>query len=113
MNDEWKGLARRLDELLGRVERLLPGGEALPDWKAHAYRWRKNARGGYLEAVKHPHTIRFEDLKDVDEQKRRLRENTAQFVAGRHHAVQPLEEAVEAIEQRLPVVHFSVKTRSQ
>jgi len=33
--------------------------------------------------VRHPHSIRFSDLKDVDEQKRRLRENTAQFVAGR------------------------------
>src|SRR5206468_12810444 len=54
------------------------------DWNAaSAFRWRKNSRGGYLEAVRHPHTIRFADLKDVDEQKRRLRDNTAQFVAGR------------------------------
>jgi predicted AAA+ superfamily ATPase len=83
MTDDWKGLARRLDELVARVERLLPAAAAEPDWKAQAYRWRKHARGGYLEAVKHPHAIRFEDLKDVDEQKRRLRENTAQFVAGR------------------------------
>ena len=33
--------------------------------------------------MRHPHSIRFADLKDIDEQKRRLRENTAQFVAGR------------------------------
>ncbi|HEX4779257.1 MAG TPA: ATP-binding protein [Usitatibacter sp.] len=83
MSEDWKGLARRLDELLARVERLVPehGGE--PDWKSQAFRWRKGLRGGYLEAVRHPHAIRFEDLKDVDEQKRRLRDNTAQFVAGR------------------------------
>ena len=31
----------------------------------------------------HPHTIRFSDLKDIDEQKKRLRENTAQFVERR------------------------------
>ena len=36
-----------------------------------------------LQVVRHPHSIRFADLKDIDEQKRRLRENTAQFVAGR------------------------------
>jgi hypothetical protein len=83
MSDDWKPLARRLEELLGRVERLLPPATGEPDWKAHAFRWRKHARGGYLEAVRHPHAIRFRDLKDVDEQKARLRENTAQFVARR------------------------------
>ncbi len=83
MTDEWKRIADRLDKLLERFERLLPPATAEPDWKATAFRWRKNARGGYLEAVRHPHTIRFADLKDVDDQKRRLRENTAQFVAGR------------------------------
>lgn len=83
MSDDWKPLARRLEELLGRVERLLPPATGEPDWKAHAFRWRKHARGGYLEAVRHPHAIRFQDLKDVDEQKARLRENTAQFVARR------------------------------
>jgi len=84
MSDTWKRLADRLDEILGRIERLVPaGGDAL-DWKsANAFRWRKHARGGYLEAVRHAHTVRFADLKDIDEQKRRLRENTAQFVAGR------------------------------
>jgi hypothetical protein len=83
MSEDWKALARRLEELLGRVERLLPPAAADPDWKAQAFRWRKHPRGGYLEAVRHPHAIRFQDLKDVDEQKARLRENTAQFVAGR------------------------------
>ncbi|HEX3062655.1 MAG TPA: ATP-binding protein, partial [Usitatibacter sp.] len=83
MSDDWKPLARRLEDLLGRIERLLPPAAGEPDWKAHAFRWRKSARGGYLEAVRHPHAIRFDDLKDVDEQKRRLRGNTAQFVAGR------------------------------
>jgi len=84
MSDDWKRVAARLDELLARIEKLLPASAETLDWKGStAFRWRKLARGGYLEAVRHPHTIRFEDLKDVDEQKRRLRENTAQFVAGR------------------------------
>ena len=84
MSDDWKRVAGRLDEFIARLERLLPAAAAAPDWKANAYRWRKSPRGGgYLEAVRHPHTIRFADLKDIDEQKRRLRDNTAQFVAGR------------------------------
>ena len=84
MKDPVTRIADRLDELATRLERLLPPASAAPDWKAStAFRWRKNARGGYLEAVKHPHTIRFSDLQDIDEQKRRLRENTLQFVAGR------------------------------
>ena len=83
-NDDWKRVVDRLDDLLARIERLLPASGGAPDWKAAtAFRWRKHARGGYLEAVRHPHTIGFADLKDVDEQKRRLRDNTAQFVAGR------------------------------
>jgi uncharacterized protein len=83
VNEAWKKIAERLDGLLKRVERLLPAGTEALDWKSTAYRWRKHARGGYLEAVRHPHTIRFADLKDIDEQKRRLRDNTAQFVSGR------------------------------
>ena len=85
MTDELKRITDRLDRLLAHVDRLLPAGGSEPDWKsATAFRWRKSARGaGYLEAVRHPHTITFADLKDIDEQKRRLHENTAQFVAGR------------------------------
>jgi predicted AAA+ superfamily ATPase len=84
MTDDVKRIADRLDELLKRVEGLLPEVREAPDFKVStAFRWRKQARGGYLEAVRHPHSIRFSDLRDVDEQKRRLRENTAQFVAGR------------------------------
>jgi uncharacterized protein len=85
MKDDWKPVLDRLDGLLARLERFMPPAGGEPDWKAAtAFRWRKHPRGGgYLEAVLHPHTIRFSDLKDIDEQKRRLRENTAQFVAGR------------------------------
>jgi len=83
MSADWNRLAQRLDDLVARLERLVPAEAPAPDWKAHAYRWRKGIRGASLEAVRHPHSIRFSDLKDVEDQKRRLRENTAQFVAGR------------------------------
>ncbi len=92
MSGEWRRVAERVDELLGRLEKLLPppGGE--PDWKAAAFRWRKHPPGsplgqrsnsGYLEAVRHPHAIRFADLKDIDEQKRRLRDNTVLLTGAR------------------------------
>jgi predicted AAA+ superfamily ATPase len=84
MSADWNRLARRLEDLVSRLERLVPPEPAQPDWKSQAYRWRRSAGSrGVLQAVRHPHTIRFSDLKDVEEQKRRLRENTAQFVAGR------------------------------
>src|SRR5258705_5614886 len=85
MSADWNRLAQRLEELVARLERLVPLAESHePDWKAQAFRWRKHGtKGGALQAVRHPHSIRFSDLKDVEEQKRRLREKTAQFVAGR------------------------------
>jgi len=83
MTNDWKPVLERLERVLERVEGILPSARA-PDWKAGtAFRWRKHGQAGYLEAVRHPHAIRFADLRDIDEQKRRLRENTAQLVAGR------------------------------
>jgi len=84
MKDDWKPIVDRLDQLIERLDRLLPPAQEGINWKAAtAFRWRKSARGGLIEPVRHPHAIRFADLKDIDEQKRRLRENTAQFVQGR------------------------------
>ncbi len=84
MASDWDRLLERLDALLARVDAWMPPASQAPDWKAStAFRWRKHPRGSYIQPVRHPHRIRFSDLKDVDDQKRRLRENTAQFVAGR------------------------------
>ena len=67
MSDEWKRIADRLDDLVERLDRILPPSAREPDWKAgSAFRWRRHAKGGYLEAVRHPHTIRFSDLKGSD-----------------------------------------------
>ena len=83
MTGEWKRIADRMDRLLERFERLLPPATGEPDWKATAFRWRKHARGGYLEAVRHPHRIRLDDLQCVGEQKRACEQNTRQFVGGK------------------------------
>jgi predicted AAA+ superfamily ATPase len=75
-------LFARLEGILARVESVLPPASPPPDWKATAYRWRKRAGRGYLQAVRHPHGIRMADLVAIDEQKRAIDANTRQFVAG-------------------------------
>ena len=84
MTDSLDRFLGRVDTLLDRLERLLPAGAQPVDWSAgNAFRWRKRNGRGFLDPVRHPHAIAFADLKDIDEQKKRVRENTAQFVAGR------------------------------
>jgi hypothetical protein len=73
----------RADDLLKRLEALLPPPATAPDWRAKAFRWRRRNGRGQLEAVRHPHRITLADLCEVDEQKARLEQNTRQFVAGR------------------------------
>ncbi len=87
MTDLSRFLARA-EQLLDRVDALLPASPAAPDWKAAvAFRWRKGANGanggrGWLQAVAKPHPIRLADLHDIDDQKARVVANTRQFVAG-------------------------------
>ena len=76
-------LIDRLDALFDRLDAVLPPPLPKTDWSATAYRWRTRAGRGWLEAVKQPHRIRFEDLQGVDDQKQRIAQNTKQFVAGR------------------------------
>jgi hypothetical protein len=77
----------RVESLLERVEAHLPDADAAPDWNRFiAFRWRRlptvfGARGRMV-GVAHPHVITFDDLKDIDDQKSRLEENTRQFVNG-------------------------------
>ncbi len=75
-------LFKRLEAILERVEAVLPAVPPAPDWNAHAFRWRKRAGRGYLQAVAHPHTIRLSDLVAIDAQKHAIDANTRQFVAG-------------------------------
>jgi predicted AAA+ superfamily ATPase len=74
---------QRAEGLLARIEALLPPPPSAPDWNAKAFRWRKRQNRGHLEAVQHPHRIRLDDLQEVDEQKKRIEQNTRQFVAGK------------------------------
>jgi hypothetical protein len=76
-------LLARAERLLDRIEALLPALPPPPDWDATAHRWRSRQGRGHLEAVRHPHRIRFDDLQCVGEQKARIEQNTRQFVSGR------------------------------
>ncbi|MEL4180582.1 ATP-binding protein [Roseateles sp. PN1] len=87
MADSLQNFLSRAEGLLARVEALLPGAVAAPDWSASvAFRYRR--RGGaagrcVLEPVRHVAGIRLADLREVEPQKLRLLQNTEQFVAGR------------------------------
>ena len=76
-------LIARLEQLIDRVETVLPAAPPQPDWSASAFRWRQPASGaGYLQAVKNPHRVALASLQNVDRQKEAILRNTAQFVAG-------------------------------
>ena len=73
----------RADALLSRLEAWLPVVPPAPDWDAAvAWRWCRRGNVGWLQAVTRPHAVQLADLRDIDEQKRRVTENTRQFVQG-------------------------------
>ncbi|MEB0138221.1 MULTISPECIES: ATP-binding protein [unclassified Undibacterium] len=74
----------RAEQLLARVERLLPAAMPTPDWElGHAFRWRKRGGIGYLQVVRHASVIALTDLHNIEQQKAQITQNTAQFVTGR------------------------------
>jgi predicted AAA+ superfamily ATPase len=75
-------LVQRAEAVLARVEAALPSPPPAPDWKAHAFRWRRRAGRGYLQTVAHPHAISLDALVAIDDQKREIERNTRQFVQG-------------------------------
>ncbi|WP_292976300.1 ATP-binding protein [Nitrosomonas sp.] len=82
MNDS-EQLFQRLDQLLTRIEAILPTRAPHADPGAHiAFRWRKHGDTGFLQAITHPHTIALDELLNIEEQKKVLDRNTQQFVSG-------------------------------
>jgi predicted AAA+ superfamily ATPase len=78
-------LSQRLDDLLQRLEPLLPPADAV-DWTTLAFQWRRRSvlggSIGRLEPVRHIAAIRPEDLHHVDAQRQAILRNTEQFVRG-------------------------------
>ena len=85
MTDHLARLVARAEQLMARIEAVLPQPLAAPDWDlAVAWRYRKRASGlGALEPVRHLAVITLADLKEIDAQKERIERNTRQFVEGR------------------------------
>jgi uncharacterized protein len=81
-----KEIAKRTEALLARVEAMLPA-TAEPDWNsAVAFKWRVRSTGlgrqTWLQAVPKVSDIKLTDLKNVDDQKSAIEQNTQQFVQG-------------------------------
>ncbi len=82
--DDVTQLIARAEALLKKIERIIPNAPAEPNWKTSiAFRWRKRNGVGYLQGVCHPHKITLKDILGVEEQKKRIEQNTKQFVEGR------------------------------
>ncbi len=85
MNPNFDRLIERAEQLIARIESVLPQPLGAPDWaQAVAWRYRKRASGhGLLEPVRHVGAIALSDLKEIDPQKDKIERNTRQFVDGR------------------------------
>ncbi len=85
MNENFERLMTRVESLMTRIESVLPQPLVAPDWTASvAYRYRKRASGyGALEPVRHLGSMQLADLKEIEEQKEKIRRNTEQFVSGK------------------------------
>jgi hypothetical protein len=77
-------LIARADQLIARIESILPQPLTAPDWNVSpAWRYRKRSSGhGVLEPVRHVAGIRLADLKEIEPQKEKIQRNTLQFVDG-------------------------------
>ena len=84
MNTQFEHLLLRAEQLIGRIEAVLPQALTAPDWRASvAYRYRKRSSGhGVLEPVRHVGAMRLENLKEIEPQKEKILRNTLQFVEG-------------------------------
>ncbi len=84
MNEKFEHLIERAEQLIARIESVLPQPLAAPDWSAAiAWRYRKRSSGhGTLEPVRHVAAMGLEDLKEIDGQMEKIQRNTEQFVRG-------------------------------
>jgi predicted AAA+ superfamily ATPase len=85
MNPNFEHLLVRAEQLIGRIEAVLPQPLCEPDWSASsAYRYRKRSSGhGTLEPVRHIGVMRLDNLKEIEPQKEKIQRNTLQFVEGK------------------------------
>ncbi|WP_422845558.1 ATP-binding protein [Acidovorax sp. M2(2025)] len=85
MNQNFERLIARAEQLMARIESVLPQPLGAPDWSAAiAWRYRKRSSGhGTLEPVRHVAALQLSELKEIDGQKEKIERNTQQFVQGK------------------------------
>ena len=86
MNDKFEHLLVRAEQLIARIESILPQPLVAPtDWNASiAWRYRRRSAGhGALEPVRHVGTMPLDALKEIEVQKEKIERNTRQFVEGK------------------------------
>ena len=85
MTDKFDQLIARAEQLISRIDAVLPQPLSAPDWAASiAWRYRKRSGGhGVLEPVRHVAAMQLSDLKEIDAQKEKIQRNTQQFVEGK------------------------------
>jgi len=84
MDDRLSVFMARAERLMERIEMALPHGLQEPDWsQSIAFRYRRRRSGqGVVTPIAHVGAMRLDDLREVDDQKEKLRRNTEQFVRG-------------------------------
>lgn len=84
MNPGFERLLQRAEQLITRIEALLPQPPSQPDWNASsAFRYRIRSSGHTtLEPVRHVGAMALADLKEIEPQKEKIYRNTRQFVFG-------------------------------
>jgi len=84
MNEKFERLIDRAEQLMARIESILPQPLSQPDWEASiAFRYRKRSSGhGVIEPVRHIGVMHLDQLREIDPQKEKIQRNTEQFVRG-------------------------------
>jgi hypothetical protein len=84
MNSNLDRLIVRVEELMTRIESVLPGPLKEPDWSASvAFRYRRRSTGqGVLEPVRQVAPLTLDALREIDSQREKIVRNTEQFVSG-------------------------------
>jgi predicted AAA+ superfamily ATPase len=79
--DKLEQFLTRAEQLLGRLETLLPPAAPEIAWdSAVAFRWRTRQGRGYLQPVPNISLIGLDDLQNIERQKELIEQNTRQFV---------------------------------
>jgi hypothetical protein len=77
-----ENLITRAENLINKLETLLPATNAPVDWSAIAWRWVAKLGKGELQAITHPHAIQLASILFADKQKAEVVRNTKQFLQG-------------------------------